>query len=269
MPPLMALTEVPTPLPDARPDADPPEGSAALSNRELSWLAFNERVIEEAEDTSHPLLERLKFLAISQTNLDEFFMIRVAGLRAQLSAEVTERSVDGLTPGEQLDASRRAVKKMIQRQTRCLVDDLIPRLADAGITISPIASLDEARRALAGEYFRRTVFPVLTPLAFDPGHPFPFLSNLSLNVAAELKNPETGAVPFARVKVPPMLPRLVPLRRIVLGKKKLDPEHADFVFLEDLIQANLADLFPGMAVLSSWLFRVTRDADIEIQEDEA
>ena len=265
----MALAEVPTPIPESRPDADASEPSSTLVNRELSWLAFNERVIEEAEDTSHPLLERLKFLAISQTNLDEFFMIRVAGLRAQLSAEVTERSVDGLTPGEQLDASRRAVKKMIQRQTRCLVDDLIPRLADAGITISPIASLDEARRALAGEYFRRTVFPVLTPLAFDPGHPFPFLSNLSLNVAAELKNPETGAVQFARVKVPPMLPRLVPLRRIVLGKKKLDPEHADFVFLEDLIQANLADLFPGMTVLSSWLFRVTRDADIEIQEDEA
>jgi len=264
----MALTEVPSPPAEA-PAEPAAESSAPVLNRELSWLAFNERVIEEAEDIVHPLLERLKFLAISQTNLDEFFMIRVAGLRAQLSAEVTERSIDGLTPGEQLDAARRAVKKMIQRQTRCLVDDLVPRLAEAGITILPIASLDEARRASASEYFRRTVFPVLTPLAFDPGHPFPFLSNLSLNVAAELKNPETGAVQFARVKVPPTLPRLVPLRRIVLGKKKLDQEHADFVFLEDLVQANLADLFPGMTVVSSYLFRVTRDADIEIQEDEA
>jgi polyphosphate kinase len=264
----MVLTEVPPPPSDSSPDSAAAEPSPLL-NRELSWLAFNDRVIEEAEDTSHPLLERLKFLAISQTNLDEFFMIRIAGLRAQLSAEVTERSIDGLTPGEQLDASRRMVKKMIQRQTKCLVEDLVPRLADAGITILPISSLDEGRRALAGEYFRRTVFPVLTPLAFDPGHPFQFLSNLSLNVAAELKNPETGAVQFARVKVPPTLPRLVPLRRIVLGKKKLDPEHADFVFLEDLVQANLADLFPGMTILSSYLFRVTRDADIEIQEDEA
>ncbi len=265
----MALAEAPSLVPEAPAEPAAAETSTPLLNRELSWLAFNDRVIEEAEDNSHPLLERLKFLAISQTNLDEFFMIRVAGLRAQLSAEVTERSIDGLTPGEQLDASRRTVKKMIQRQTKCLVEDLIPRLADAGITILPIASLDEARRASAGEYFRRTVFPVLTPLAFDPGHPFPFLSNLSLNVAAELKNPETGAVQFARVKVPPTLPRLVPLRRIVLGKKKLDPEHAEFVFLEDLIQANLSDLFPGMTVVSSYLFRVTRDADIEIQEDEA
>ena len=265
----MTLAEAPPPVADPSAENAAAEASSPVLNRELSWLAFNERVIEEAEDTSHPLLERLKFLAISQTNLDEFFMIRVAGLRAQLSAEVTERSIDGMTPGEQLDACRRAVKKMIQRQTKCLVEDLVPRLADAGITILPIASLDEARRASAGEYFRRTVFPVLTPLAFDPGHPFPFLSNLSLNVAAELKNPETGAVQFARVKVPPTLPRLVPLRRIVLGKKKLDPEHADFVFLEDLIQANLADLFPGMTVVSSYLFRVTRDADIEIQEDEA
>ena len=264
----MALAEVPSPV------ADPPgetasEPAVPQLNRELSWLAFNERVIEEAENPAYPLLERLKFLAISQTNLDEFFMIRIAGLRAQLLAEVTETSVDGLTPGEQLDACRRTVKRMLQRQTKCLVEDLIPRLADAGITILPIASLDESRRALAEDYFRRTVFPVLTPLAFDPGHPFPFLSNLSLNVAAELKNPETGAVQFARVKVPPTLPRLVPLRRIVLGKKKLDPEHADFVLLEDLIQTNLAHLFPGMTIVSSYLFRVTRDADIEIQEDEA
>src|SRR5512146_3021077 len=188
----MALAEAPVPAPDPPAEGSPADGSPALSNRELSWLAFNERVIEEAEDTSHPLLERLKFLAISQTNLDEFFMIRVAGIRAQISAEVTEPSIDGLTPGEQLDSIRRAVKQMIQRTTKCLVEDLVPRLADSGITILPIASLDDARRASAGEYFRRTVFPVLTPLAFDPGHPFPFLSNLSLNVAAERKNPETG-----------------------------------------------------------------------------
>jgi polyphosphate kinase len=264
----MAMAEVPSPVPEPPAEA-PSETSVPLLNRELSWLAFNERVIEEAEDTSHPLFERLKFLAISQTNLDEFFMIRIAGLRAQLSAEVTEPSVDGMTPAEQLDACRRAVKKMIQRQTKCLVEDLVPRLADAGITILPIATLDESRRTLAEDYFRRTVFPVLTPLSFDPAHPFPFLSNLSLNVAAELKNPDSGAVQFARVKVPPTLPRLVPLRRIVLGKKKLDPEHADFVLLEDLIQANLGHLFPGMTIVSSYLFRVTRDADIEIQDDEA
>ena len=247
----MALVEVPSPPAEAQTEPGAAESSTPLLNRELSWLEFNDRVLQIAEDPGVPLLERLKFLAISQTNLDEFFMIRVAGLRAQLSAEVTELSIDGLTPGEQLDAVRRAVKKMIQRQTRCLVEDLVPRLAEAGITILPIASLDEARRSSASEYFRRTVFPVLTPLAFDPGHPFPFLSNLSLNVAAELKNPETGAVQFARVKVPPTLPRLVPLRRIVLGKKKLDSEHADYVFLEELVQANLADIFPGMTVVYS------------------
>jgi len=266
----MAPVEAPAlPINDAPESAAPVEAPRPLLNRELSWLAFNERVVEEAEDTTHPLLERLKFLAISQTNLDEFFMIRVAGLREQVSADVTDVSFDGLTPGEQLEAIRKVVKKMIQRQTKCMTDDLIPKLSEAGITIHPIASLDESRRDSAREYFRKTVFPVLTPLVFDPGHPFPFLSNLSLNVAVELKNPDSGAVQFARVKVPPTLPRLVPLRRIVLGKKRVDPEHADFVFLEDLIQENLADLFPGMTVLSTYLFRITRDADIEIQEDEA
>jgi len=144
----MPLAEAPSPAADPSTERDAPDASVPLLNRELSWLAFNERVIEEAEDTSHPLLERLKFLAISQTNLDEFFMIRVAGLRAQLSAEVTELSIDGLTPGEQLDAARRAVKKMVQRQAKCLVEDLVPRLADAGITISSIGSLDETGREL-------------------------------------------------------------------------------------------------------------------------
>jgi len=239
-----------------------------MLNRELSWLAFNERVIEEAENPALPLLERLKFLAISETNLDEFFMIRVSGIREQLSAEITGLSDDGLTPLEQFDRIRKAVKKMVSRQFRCL-EGLAGQLAESGIGILRVPDLNDEQRAAVRQYFRRSVFPVLTPLAVDPGHPFPFLSNLSLNLAVELRDPETGQVRFARVKVPETLPRLVPLRRIVEGKKKVRPERVDDVFLEDLIQENLGDLFAGFEVHASYQFRVTRDADIEIQEDEA
>jgi len=252
-------------------EAPPPATAPAvpLLNREASWLAFNERVIEEAENVAHPLLERLKFLAISESNLDEFFMIRVSGIREQLSADVTEVSDDGLSPAEQLEGIRRTVKRMVARQGRCLAEDLIPKLAEAGIRIWAVSALDDDRRAAAREYFRKSVFPILTPLAVDPGHPFPFLSNLSLNLAVEMREGEGGPIRFARIKVPATLPRLVSLRQITSGKKKVHPEHADYVFLEDLIRAHVDELFPGMTVVSSHLFRVTRDADIEIQEDEA
>ncbi len=240
-----------------------------LLNRELSWLAFNQRVLDEAFDERWPLLERLKFLCITETNLDEFFMIRVSGLLDQLSSEVVEHSDDRLPPAEALARIRSAVQEMEARQTACLVADLLPKLAANGIAVLTWDALPDEQRAGAREYFRRNVLPVLTPLAVDPGHPFPFLSNLSMNFAVEVRNPDTGDVKFARVKVPAVLPRLLPLREILEGKKKVKPERAEFLLLESLLQANLGDLFPGLEIVSSHLFRVTRDADIEIQEDEA
>jgi polyphosphate kinase len=252
----------------AAPAAEPLP-SLPLLNRELSWLAFNERVIEEAYDERWPLLERLKFLAISETNLDEFFMIRVSGLLDQLSSEIVEPTDDGLAPSEALARIRAAVQGMEARQSSCLVNDLLPKLAAAGISVLTWGDLSEAQREASSAHFRRNVLPVLTPLAVDPGHPFPFLSNLSLNLAVEVKNAETGDTKFARVKVPQAMPRLLPLRELVEGKKRVRPDKAEYLLLESLIQANLAELFPGLEIASSHVFRVTRDADIEIQEDEA
>jgi polyphosphate kinase len=258
-------------LVEAEPSSAPaPSGPGLpLLNRELSWLAFNERVLDEAFDERWPLLERLKFLCITETNLDEFFMIRVSGLLDQVSSEVVEHSDDRLPPAEALARIRTKVQEMEARQTACLVADLLPKLAASGIAVLTWEALNEEQRAGAADYFRRNVLPVLTPLAVDPGHPFPFLSNLSMNFAVEVRNPESGEVKFARVKVPQVLPRLLPLREILEGKKKIRPEKADFLLLESLLQANLGDLFPGLEIVSSHLFRVTRDADIEIQEDEA
>ncbi len=240
-----------------------------LLNRELSWLAFNERVLEEAFDERWPLLERLKFLSISETNLDEFFMIRVAGLREQLTADVAERTDDGLPPAETLLRVRQAVQQMEGRQTSCLTTDLLPKLAAAGISVLSWSELSDAQKEAASLYFRRQVLPILTPLAVDPGHPFPFLSNLSLNLAIEVRSTETGETKFARVKIPQGLPRLLSLREVVEGKKKIRPDRAEFLLLESLVQANVAELFPGLEIVSSHAFRITRDADIEIQEDEA
>jgi len=264
----LALVPEPILVPEA--SAAPPVVTPQLPllNRELSWLAFNERVIEEARDEKWPLLERLKFLCISETNLDEFFMIRVSGLREQTSSAVAEAGDDGLMPGDQLARIRVAVQKMESSQTACLAE-LLPKLSAAGIAILGWSDLTDAQRETASGYFRRNVLPVLTPLSVDPGHPFPFLSNLSLNLAIEVKNPETGETKFARVKMPAAIPRLLSLREIVEGKKKVKAEKADFLLLESLIQANLGELFPGLEIISSHPFRITRDADIEIQEDEA
>jgi len=265
-PPRLGLAQDEPAVQGSAPVAAP---SLPLLNRELSWLAFNERVLEEAYDERWPLLERLKFLAISETNLDEFFMIRVSGLLDQLSSEIVAPTEDGLFPADALARVRTAVQGMEERQISCLVKDLLPKLAAAGISVLTWADLNDAQREAASTYFRRNVLPVLTPLAVDPGHPFPFLSNLSLNLAVEVKNTETGETKFARVKVPQAMPRLLPLRELVEGKKKVRPEKAEYLLLESLIQANLAELFQGLEILSSHLFRVTRDADIEIQEDEA
>ena len=260
------------PEPEALPEPPSPPARPAprrMLNRELSWLAFNQRVIEEARDTRWPLLERLKFLTISETNLDEFFMIRVSGLRDQLNVESLERSDDDRLAVETLAEVRKAVEAMEREQTDCLALDLLPKLAAAGIRVLTWDDLDETQRVTAAAYFRSHVLPVLTPLAVDPGHPFPFLSNLSLNLAIEVRNPEDGQVKFARLKMPPAIPRLLPLRAVIERKKKVRAEKADFLLLESLVQANLGELFPGLEILSSHLFRITRDADIEIQEDEA
>ena len=239
-------------------------------NREMSWLAFNERVLAQAEAAHWPLLERLKFLAIYASNLDEFFMIRVSGLHEQLEAAVIETSPDGLGAREQLTRIGLAIRRQLGTASR-LLSALLPALAEHGIHVRDWPSLDARTMRLAQKYFRRSVFPVITPLAVDLGHPFPFLSNLSLSLAIEARDPETKERKFARVKVPESLPRFVSLG-------DLDPARAgsaadaavhEFLPLEQLIAAHLNDLFPGMEIIGCHPFRVTRDMDMDILEEEA
>ncbi len=240
----------------------PPEAGVNLKdptlyfNRELSWLEFNRRVLEEAEDTRHPLLERVKFLAIFSSNLDEFFMIRVSGLKDQIDAGVTSTPPDGLTPSDQLTAIRTLVLPMMREQRRYFYADIMPQLTAADIHLLRYDQLTLEEQDRMREYFRSDVLPVLTPLAFDPGRPFPHISNLSLNLACWVNGPSGRH--FARVKVPTSLPRLVP---VVDGTR--------FVWLEDVIAANLGILFPGHEIEQAYSFQVIRDADMEIQEDEA
>jgi polyphosphate kinase len=239
-------------------------------NRELSQLEFFRRVLEEAKDERNPLLERVKFLAIVGSNLDEFFMVRVAGLKQQIAAGVAELSFDGLTPAAQLAAISKTVSKLLAEARDCYQDDLVPKLDEAGIHLLGYPDLDPRQRAYVRRYFEQLVFPVLTPLAFDPGRPFPHISNLSLNLAVLIHDP-AGKERFARVKVPATLPRLVPLRRSSGGVRKdgTAPHHHYFVWLEQVIAAHLDALFPGMEILATHPFRVVRDADILIQELEA
>jgi polyphosphate kinase len=222
-------------------------------NRELSWLAFNARVLNEALDDRTPLLERLRFLSIFSTNLDEFFMVRVAGLRRQVAAGVVQPSPDGMTPHEQLDAIARTVDELCARARGCL-SVLLPKLAAHGVRLLGVDDLSAPEWQAVDEYFESQVFPVLTPLAVDPGHPFPYISNLSLSLAVEIRDPVTGVEHFARVKVPRSLPRFVS----VTGR----PNH--FVPLEQVIGASLGALFPGMDVVGWYPFRITRYSDLEI-----
>jgi polyphosphate kinase len=238
-------------------DLDDP---ALYVNRELSLLEFQGRVLEEAEDARNPLLERVRFLGIVGSNLDEFFMVRVAGVRQQIAAGVRDVSPDGLTPTEQLAAIRPAVSELIRRAKACLKDRLLPALREAGIQILDYADLDEGQRAAVRTYFDRVVFPVLTPLAFDPGRPFPHISNLSLNLAVLVRD-VAGGERFARIKVPGTLPRLVAVDRA--------PRQCSFVWLEQVIAANLDALFPAMEILEAHAFRVIRDADMLVQDIEA
>src|SRR5262245_8530283 len=230
-------------------------------NRELSWIEFNRRVLEEALDQGAPLLERLKFLAIFSTNLDEFFMIRVSGLRDQIQAEPDMLSPDGLTAGAQLQRISEQLRPMLQLQSRCLLDDILPGLEQVGIRIVSYADLDVQQHAALRTFFDERIFPVLTPLTVDPSHPFPYISNISLNLGVLLLpcTGETDGEPrFARVKIPQNVPRLVQL-----GSDRM------YVLLEDLISAHIGSLFPRRRVLECQPFRITRDADIEIEEDEA
>lgn len=239
-------------------------------NREISLLEFQRRVLEEALDEKNPLLERVKFLSIVGSNLDEFFMVRVAGLRKQIDAHVIELPPDGMTPAEQLAAIRKMASQIMSQARACLRQDLMPALNKAGIHILDYSELDERQKSTVDDYFEEVIFPVLTPLAFDPGHPFPHISNLSLNLAVLICD-EKDEEHFARIKVPGTLPRLVPIKRSS-GSVRKDgtvPYHHYFVWLEQVIASNLPKLFPGMEVLEVHPFRVTRDADNEIQELEA
>jgi polyphosphate kinase len=227
-------------------------------NRELSWLEFNDRVLALARDPSVPLLERLRFLSIYSTNLDEFFMVRVSNLREQVEAGITTRGSDGMTAAETLEAIAKQLAPSMDAQIRCYQDELVPALAEEGIRLVTMAQLGQRQRRQLDQYFERQVFPVLTPLAVDPSHPFPYISNLSLSLAVLVRDPDRGSEHFARVKVPPILPRFVP----VGGS-------GTFVPLEQLVTARLDRLFPGMEVVEAYPFRVTRDADIEVAEDEA
>jgi polyphosphate kinase len=239
-------------------------------NRELSMLSFQERVLEEALDESNPLLERIKFLSIVGSNLDEFFMVRVGGLRMQINAGITKLSNDGLTPAEQLAAIRKKSLPIMVQARKHFRDHLLPELNDAGIHILDHNELTQKQENVIKGYFDEVVFPVLTPLAFDPGHPFPHISNLSLNLAVLIRD-EKGIEHFARIKVPESLPRLVPIKRSSGGVKKdgTVPHHHYFVWVEQVIAAYLDALFPGMEVLETHPFRVTRNADMVIQELEA
>lgn len=238
-------------------------------NRELSMLAFQRRVLEEAEDTRNPLLERLKFLAILGSNLDEFFMVRVAALLAQMDSGVIDAGHDGMSLRAQLVAIRREVTRLL-KEAHGSLQTILPELRENGIWIYDYAELNQGQLATTAKYFAETIFPVLTPLAFDPGRPFPHISNLSLNLAVLIRD-SGGNEHFARVKVPDSLPQLVPLLRPSAAAKggKSRPKRTEMVWLEQLVSAHLASLFPGMEVLESHPFHVTRDADIAIKELEA
>ncbi len=247
-----------------------PSGLAALTsdaaagvdvrylNRELSWLDFNARVLALADDPSVPLLERLKFLAIFSTNLDEFFQVRVAALKDQLAAGLTRPAADGRTPAQQLLEISDRVNELVAVQEDVLLNELTPALREAGVAVVRWDELDEDDAKHLVEVFENRVFPVLTPLAVDPGHPFPYISNLSLNLAVMVSDPHTSERRFARVKVPSSLPRFLPL-----------PDGQRFVPLEQVIASQLSTLFPGMSVVEHGVFRVTRNADLTLEEEEA
>lgn len=248
--------------------SEPFEG-ATLLNREQSWLEFNRRVLDEAMDENLPLLERLKFLSIFSTNLDEFFMIRVSGIKEQIEEGVRDLSADGMSPPEQLREIGKRLRPMLKRQAAYLKDVVLPQLAESGITIEPYRLLNAKDRRKLDKYFRDNLFPILTPQSVDASHPFPYISNLSVNIGLFIE-PKRNVTQknlkhlfrqkrFARIKLPAMLPRLIPINE----------KNGRFTLMEEVVAANAEALFPNMKTSDGHLFRVTRDADIELREDEA
>jgi polyphosphate kinase len=230
-------------------------------DRELSWLSFNERVLELAEDESLPLLERVNFMAIFASNLDEFFMVRVAGLKRRIATGLAVTSTSGLEPQEVLTQISKSAHKLQQRHSQLFINKIEPALEAARINITRWANLDEAEKSSLSDYYSSQIFPVLTPLAVDPAHPFPYISGLSLNIAVMVRHPENEDKLFARIKVPPTLPRFVRVPGASSGVK--------FVTLEEIIGEHLGSLFEGMEVLQHHTFRVTRNEDLDVDEDEA
>ena len=255
------------PAPEAPPAATSPPVENPLPedrylNRELSWLDFNARVLALAADQSLPLLERLKFLAIFASNLDEFYMVRVAGLKRRDEMGLSVRSADGLSPREQLRRISERTQQIASRHARVFLDSVRPALAEQGIVIITWAELGDAERAELSTYFHEQVFPVLTPLAVDPAHPFPFVSGLSLNLAITVKHPDDGGQHFARIKVPDNVDRFVEL-----AERAENPGVVRFLPMEELIAAFLPVLFPGLEIVEHHAFRITRNADFEVEED--
>ncbi|MEV4235136.1 MULTISPECIES: RNA degradosome polyphosphate kinase [unclassified Nocardia] len=257
-------------LPAALPAATPPAEDAGAQrlprdrylNRELSWLDFNTRVLALAEDASLPLLERAKFLAIFASNLDEFYMVRVAGLKRRAETGLSVRSADGRSPTEQLELITARAQEIADRHARVFLDSVLPALTAEGIAVIVWSDLDDDERQRLSAYFQDQVFPVLTPLAVDPAHPFPYISGLSLNLAVTVKDASTGGEHFARVKVPDNVDRFIRVRRTDSGSPV-----AAFLPMEELIAAHLDLLFPGMKVVEHHSFRITRNADFEVDED--
>jgi polyphosphate kinase len=249
--------------PDVYEEAAGPDGEGGdlpagrFLDRERSWLAFNERVLELAEDPGTPLLERANFLAIFAGNLDEFFMVRVAGLKRRIATGVATRSASGLQPREVLELIWNRSRELMARHAACYQQDVAPALAEEGLHLIRRPDLTEKEQARLFTLFRQQIYPVLTPLAVDPAHPFPYISGLSLNLAVVVRNPVSGHQHFARVKVPPLLSRF------------LEASPQRYVPLEDVIAAHLEELFPGMEVLGHHMFRVTRNEDLEVEEDDA
>src|SRR5690606_34069097 len=250
----------PEPLPEDR-----------FADRELSWLAFNRRVLELAEDESLPLLERVRFLAIFASNLDEFFMVRVAGLKRRIATGLAVTAASGLSPRQVLDAISERAHTLAERHARVFAEQVQPALAAEGITVVRWQELGPQEQERLDKFFRKQIFPVLTPLAVDPAHPFPYISGLSLNLAVVVRNPATDKEHFARVKVPPLLPRFIAVDSRVGtgGPEGQDTDDRAFVPLEELISFHLDRLFPGMEVREHHTFRVTRNEDVEVEEDDA
>ena len=231
-----------------------------MTDREISWLAFDQRVLELAEDSAVPLLERLRFLAIFSSNLDEFFMVRVATLMSKIENQITTPNVAGITPQDLMGQISTKTRELVSRAYKSLHDDLIPQLKVEGIEFVQWGSLNETERVYVDKLFEERIFPVLTPLAVDPSHPFPYISGLSLNLAVIVKNPQTQEEFFARVKVPEILPRFIATEKNALNR---------FISIEEIMANNLHTLFPGMIIDAHYMFRVTRNQDIELDEDES